>query len=176
MEQRAGEGRLVFSGKVLRVRVDPVTVASGLSSREVVERPPASAVLAEVDFDHIVMIKQFRWAVGETLWELPAGLVEPGEDFLRAAQRELAEETGYQARDWKSIASYYPSPGYSDERVEIFYARELVRGTPSPDLDEDLLVEIWDYGQVEKMMQAGAIRNGLTLVGLSWWLSASRSR
>ena len=171
MERANGTQEVVFRGHVLTVRVDPVIARSGPTTREVVERGSAVGIVAETADHHLVVVKQYRWAVSEFLWELPAGLVEPGEPPLLAAKRELQEETGYQAGYWRPLHQYFSSPGYSTEMISIFYAADLVGGASDLDADEELTVHHWSREEARAKIDGGLVKNGLLLVGLSWWLS-----
>lgn len=170
METRLGPGTTVFAGRVLSVRVDPVSIKGRSTSREVVQRAPAVGILAETADHRLVMIKQFRWAVGQWLWELPAGVVEPGEDPLSTAKRELAEETGYQAESWQLLFRYYPSPGYTDEVIYLYFASQLHQGKSHPDPDEEIAVELWDADRVQQYLKSSTTLNSIWLIGVQWWL------
>ena len=117
----------LLRARLVTVRSDKVrTPDNQLAERDVVLHPGAVAVLALDDADRILMIRQYRHPVGHLLWEIPAGLRDvAGEDPWVTAQRELAEETSYRAKDWRVLADYYSSPGYSTERLRIFLARGL---------------------------------------------------
>lgn len=171
MERGNGDSKTVFAGRVLTVRVDPVVAKSGPGTREVVVRPAATAVVAETDSGELVVIRQFRWAVGEPLFELPAGMIEPGEPALSAAQRELEEETGWRADEWTLVFDFFTSPGYSTERMVLYYARQLRPGTAHGDPDEEIAVHQWSRAKARRMLHEGQLRNGILLLGLSWWLS-----
>lgn len=162
---------MAFQGRVLTVRVDPVRAKAGLTTREVVVRPPAVAVVAETYQHQLVIVRQFRWAIQEVLVELPAGVVEPHEDLETAARRELEEETGYSALTMTPLFSYFTSPGYSTECVHLWYAASLTAGTPHGDPDEDIVVEHWSRADAWAMLQSGTMTNGILLVGLLWWVS-----
>lgn len=170
MEEQRGPSSVVFQGRVLTVRVDPVNAKGGVSTREVVERPRAAAVVAEREDGRLVIVRQFRWAVSSYLDELPAGLIDPGEDPLAAAQRELAEETGYRAQFWAPLFEYYASPGYSTERIALFSAGGLTAGARSLDPDEDISVTAWTRREAAEHLAAGRIENGILLIGVLWWL------
>ncbi|MCL5115811.1 MAG: NUDIX hydrolase [Firmicutes bacterium] len=173
MERSNGESQVAFRGRVLSVRVDPVVAKSGPTTREVVERPSAVAIVAETDAHEVVVIRQFRWAVGQFLYELPAGVVDPGEAPLAAAKRELAEETGYRAREWAPVYHYFVSPGYSTEVVHLYQARSLTPGEAHGDPDEDIQVELWTKSQAIEKIRQGFVQNGILLMGLQWWLKGA---
>lgn len=169
MERAQGPGQVTFNGRTFSVRVDPVLTRSGDSTREVVVRGPAIAILAETDRG-VVVIRQYRWAIQQWMWELPAGRQEAGEDRETAARRELEEETGWRASSLQWIDRFYPSPGYSTEWIDLFYTRDLVSGHPHPDPDEELELYIWGRSEVLTRLQRHEIQNGVTLFGLNWWL------
>ena len=115
------------SGRLVTVRTDKVrTPDNQIAERDVVLHPGAVAALALDDAQRVLLIRQYRHPVGRMLWEIPAGLRDvAGEDPWLTAQRELVEEAGYRARDWRVLADYYSSPGYSTERLRVFLARDL---------------------------------------------------
>ncbi|MCY0877693.1 MAG: NUDIX hydrolase [Firmicutes bacterium] len=170
MEERAGASQVVFRGRVLTVRVDPVHAKAGLTTREVVERGPAVAIVAETADHHLVVLRQFRWPVQAWLYELPAGMIDGGESPLAAAARELEEETGYRAQHWQPLYCYYASPGYSNELIYLFYATGLEPGPPHADPDEDLDVLCWSVEEVQAHLASGEVLNGILVIGLTWWL------
>ena len=122
-------------GSLLRMRTDTVRMPGGeTADREVVEHPGAVAVLALDDAGRVLMIRQYRHPVGRLLWEIPAGLRDmPGEPLLAAAERELLEETGYRAADWRVLVDFFTSPGFSTERLRIFLASGPDAGPGRPD-------------------------------------------
>jgi len=130
----------LLRSRMVTVRTDKVRFPGDqLAEREVVIHPGAVAVLTLDDADQILMIRQYRHPVGQLLWEIPAGLRDvPGEAPWATAQRELAEEAGYRARDWRVLADYYSSPGYSTERLRIFLARDP---EPIPAAERDFVPE-----------------------------------
>jgi ADP-ribose pyrophosphatase len=179
IKDAAGEWPVVSSaelhhGKLVTVRTDKVrTPDNQLAEREVVLHPGAVAVLALDDADRVLMIRQYRHPVGRLLWEIPAGLRDvDGEPLLTTAQRELMEEAGYRARDWRVLADYYSSPGFSTERLRIFLARglELVPAAERdfvPEAEEAHLLTAWlplEDG-VRKVL-AGELHNGVAALGI----------
>lgn len=171
MERENGPSQVAFVGRFLSVRVDPVIAKSGPGLREVVVRPPAVAVIAETGDGRLVVIRQFRWAVGELLYELPAGLMDGDETPQAAARRELAEETGYHADEWHSLADCFTSPGFSTERIYLYHARQLSLGVAHGDPDEEIAVEHWTRDRASHEISHGGVKNGVLLIGLLWWLS-----
>jgi ADP-ribose pyrophosphatase len=179
IKDAAGEWPVVSSaelhrGKLVTVRTDKVrTPDNQLAEREVVLHPGAVAVLALDDADRVLMIRQYRHPVGRLLWEIPAGLRDvDGEPLLTTAQRELMEEAGYRARDWRVLADYYSSPGFSTERLRIFLARglELVPAAERdfvPEAEEAHLLTAWlplEDG-VRKVL-AGELHNGVAALAI----------
>ena len=130
----------LLRSRIVTVRTDKVRMPDNqLAEREVVIHPGAVAVLALDDADRVLMIRQYRHPVGRLLWEIPAGLRDvDGEDPWTTAQRELVEEAGYRARDWRLLVDYFSSPGYSTERLRIFLARDL---EPVPESERDFVPE-----------------------------------
>jgi ADP-ribose pyrophosphatase len=127
----------------------------------------------------IVMERQYRHAANQFLWELPAGKLEPGEDALAGAQRELAEETGYSAKKWKPLVEYYASPGFLGESMRVFVAEGLVAGDAHPEEDEQIDFRLVKLSEVVKMIDKGAILDGKTLTAVllyKRWMAARRSK
>ncbi len=166
-EERIG-GKRVYEGRVVTLEVDRVRMANGHEAlREVVRHPGAAVVLALHDDDRIVMVRQFRYAVARTLLELPAGKLDPGEEPLEAARRELCEETGLAARSWRTLGSIVPAPGFADELLHCFFASGLQRvGEPDLDADEALEVVTLPMAELWDRVQRGEICDGKTLAGL----------
>jgi 8-oxo-dGDP phosphatase len=163
-----------YRGKIINVRSDTVQVPEGTTTeREVVEHPGAVGVVALDEAGRVLMIRQYRHAVGRLLWELPAGLRDvAGEPTAQTARRELLEETGYRARDWHVLADYFSSPGISTERLRIFLARGLEE-VPSADRDfvpeneeAHLLLDWVPLDDAVALVLAGEVHNGVAAVGL----------
>jgi ADP-ribose pyrophosphatase len=176
MEQRLGPEEWPYQGRTISVRVDPVQVNTVITTREVVVRVPAVAVLAETEDSRLVVIKQHRWAVRQTLFELPAGKMDHGEGAIQAAKRELLEETGYQAEKWQLVTTFYPSPGYTDEKVFLYHASGLSYSQSRLDADEEIETELWTLEDTEHFVQSTQGVNGIALIGLQWWLCRKLDR
>ncbi len=114
----------------------------------------------------IVIERQYRHAANQFLWELPAGKLDPGEDALAGAKRELAEETGYSAKKWKPLVEYYASPGFLGESMKVFLAEGLIAGEARPEEDEKIEFRLVRLSEVLKMIDKGAILDGKTLTSV----------
>lgn len=157
----------IYRGKILDVFVDQVVLPNGVvKKREVIRHPGAAAMVPVFDDGQIGLIKQFRHAVNDFLWEIPAGTLEARETPLECAQRELIEEIGYQANDFKKLAEILPAPGYTDECIHVFLATGL---TPAKqDLDDDEVLELHPtaFDRAIHMILEGKIRDAKSIVGL----------
>lgn len=165
--------RIVHRGPVFSVeRREYVVDGAGEGSlvRDVVRHPGAVAVVAIDAADRLVLIRNHRVAVASWLWELCAGKLEPGEPPAAAAGRELEEETGYRAADLAPVGEFYTSPGFADELMRVFVARDL---TPVPrrlERGERIEVEAVPLDRVLAMIDSGEIRDGKTIAGIFLWL------
>jgi len=118
----------------------------------------------------IVIERQYRHAAQQMMWELPAGKLDPGEDALAGAQRELEEETGYSARKWKPLIEYWASPGFLGESMKVFLAEELVAGAARPEEDERIEFRLVKLSELLKMIKKGGIVDGKTLTAVLFYL------
>ena len=137
--------------------------------RDAVMHPGAAAILPLVDADHVCLLRNPRFILGETLWEIPAGTLEPDEAPEVAAVRELAEETGYQAKRWRKLAAFFPSPGVLSERTHLFLAEDLTPGAMRPEDDETMEPQVVAWEQAMAWALDGTIRDAKTLVALLLW-------
>ncbi len=161
------ESKRVFRGRLLGLRVDTVELPNGKrSTREVVEHPGAVAIVAVTDDDEIVLVRQFRKATGEVLIEVPAGVPLAGEKGEDAARRELEEETGYHAGTLSHLWDGYTSPGYSDELIRYYLARDMNLIKPRPDEDEFVEVDLVDIEEAVELAENGGIKDNKTLIGV----------
>ncbi len=160
---------VVYEGPLFRIVHDKLIEPGGRASERDIVRHNGSAVILAIDSSKskknpwIVVERQYRHAAGQLLWELPAGSLEPGEDPLEGAKRELAEETGYRAKKWKQLVEYYASPGFLGESMKIFLAEGLVAGNANPEQDEQIEFRLVKLSDILKMIDKGAILDGKTL-------------
>lgn len=160
---------VVFHGPLFRICHDKLIEPGGYRSERDVIRHNGSVVILAIDKSGskkdpwIVIERQYRHAAQQFLWELPAGKLEPGEDPVEGAKRELAEETGYSAKKWKPFVEYYPSPGFLGESMKVFLAEGLIAGEARPEEDEKIDFRLVRLSDVLKMIDKGAIYDGKTL-------------
>jgi ADP-ribose pyrophosphatase len=141
--------------------------------RSVVRHRGSAVMLAADEKDRVLLVQQFRLPAGKKLWELPAGKVDEGEVVLETAKRELREETGYHAKNWTKLVSYFPSPGYVEEYMTIFLATDLTEGEPEPMDDERIEKRWFTRDEIDDMIRSGEMEDGKTLTGYLLW---SRSK
>jgi ADP-ribose pyrophosphatase len=163
---------VVYQGPLFRVLHDKLIEPDGTHNERDVIRHNGSVVILAIDNSKskkdpwIVIERQYRHAANQYLWELPAGKLEPGENALAGAQRELAEETGYSAKKWKPLVEYYASPGFLGESMKIFVAEGLLAGNAHPEADEHIEFRLVKLSEVLKMIEKGAILDGKTLTSV----------
>jgi ADP-ribose pyrophosphatase len=161
---------IVHRGRKIQVAVDvEAGPRGGTIQRDVVLHPGAVAILPLADDGRVCLLRNHRFIVGEVLWEVPAGTLEPGEPLETAAARELAEETGYTASSWRKLAEFYPSPGVLSEKTVLFVARSLTAGAMRPEEDEQLEPVLLSWSEALRMTLDGTIRDAKTLVALLLW-------
>ena len=161
------ERRTVFQGRLLTVHDDTVETADGnLAGREIVEHPGAVAIVATDAEGRVVLVRQWRHAVGRALWEIPAGTLTPGEEPEAAARRELAEETGYTAQIWERLAAGPVAPGYSGEVLHLFAARHLSPGETHTDPDEHVIAQLFTAADADRLIADDAV-DVKTIAGLA---------
>lgn len=163
------DGELVFDGKLLKVRKDRVRLPDGSeATREYFRHPGAVVIIALLDDGSVLLERQFRYPSDRVFVELPAGKIDPGEDPLFCAQRELREETGYRARDWQFVCTIHNAIAYSDEHLEIFFATGLTPGEQQ--LDKGEFLEVFSLLPDELMtwIRQGKITDVKTLIGAFW--------
>jgi ADP-ribose pyrophosphatase len=162
----------IYNGRIIDVYYDDVELSDGTKTiREVVAHEEGAAIVAVNDEQEIILVKQFRYPVGKDMVELPAGLIDEGETPLEAAKRELKEETGYVANEWIHLISTYSSPGWQDEKVHIFAARDLRHvSEQSLDGDEELTFYKEAFDDILEKVNSGEITDAKTIIGvLMYW-------
>jgi len=163
----------VYDGKVVQLKVDRVVEPGKITAtREVVHHPGSVVVLPRFEDDGVLLVRQFRYAAGRSLWELVAGGMEQGESARRAALRELLEETGYRARLISPVFEFYSSPGFLTERMHLVEARDLTFAKAEPEADEHIEVKKFRKAELRKMVEAKKILDAKTLIGLLWLLKS----
>jgi ADP-ribose pyrophosphatase len=167
----------VLKNKLFTVVEEVAHDNSGFEIKRSIVRHPGSAVMMAVDEkERILLVKQFRLPAEKDLWELPAGRIDPGETPLQAAKRELREETGYQAKKWVKLVSYWASPGYVAEKMNVFLAQELTAGEQQPMEDERIVTNWFTRKQISDLIHAGKLEDGKTLVGYFMWLEHRKKK
>jgi ADP-ribose diphosphatase len=163
--------RQVYDCGLFRVTEDrAVDPKSGFEIKRSVVRHKGSAVMMAVDRKkRILLVRQYRLPAARYLWELPAGRLDPGETPIQAAKRELIEETGCRARKWTKLAAFWVSPGYVEERMTIYLARDLTEGEATPMDDERIETRWFTAREVAQMIRRGTIQDAKTMVGFMTW-------
>ncbi len=164
LTEKTLESRRAFDGKLLHLDVDTIALPNGRTAiREVVRHPGGVCVLPLHDDGTVTLVRQLRYPYQEIVAELPAGKLEPGEDPFDAIRRELSEETGCTAREWHEMGLFYPTPGYTDEVLHLYFARGLEPGLTHPDEDEFLESERVPLDQLLDWVMDGTLKDGKTI-------------
>jgi ADP-ribose pyrophosphatase len=185
---------VVYQGPLFRILHDKLVEPGGRhNERDVIRHNGSVVILAVLDSKKkgdskkrgaskskknpwIVMERQYRHAANQYLWELPAGKLEAGEEALAGAKRELAEETGYQAKKWRPLVEYYASPGFLGESMKVFLAEGLEAGAAHPEEDEHIELRLVKLSELLKMIEKGAILDGKTLTSVLLYDRTKRKR
>ncbi len=169
MSEQQLSSQTVFQGSLLHVKSDRVRLPNGHeSTREYILHPGAAMIIAMADDRTIVLERQYRYPLRRHFIELPAGKIDPGEDPLDTAKRELREECGYVAAEWRHLTTLHPSIGYANERIELYLARDLTQ--VGHQLDEDELLEVLHVPVAEALawIRDGRITEAKAVTGLLW--------
>jgi ADP-ribose pyrophosphatase len=159
--------RVIYKGRKVDLALQPVRLSDGsVADREVVVHRGAVALVPMVDRDHVCLVKNFRYTVGRTLLEIPAGTLDPGESPDSTAGRELAEETGYRAGSIKRVAEWLVSPGVMNERMYLYLCEELEPGPTDHQPDEKLETVILPWTEAIRLVLSGEIEDAKTRLGL----------
>jgi ADP-ribose pyrophosphatase len=169
--------KLVHVGRKIKVHVESRVASDGtVVNWDIVEHPGAVAILPLLGTDQVCLLRNQRPNVGATLWEIPAGTLEPGEAPELAAVRELAEETGYTARQWRKLGTYFPSPGVLTERMHLYVASKLTAGAMHLEKDEVIEPKILTWNEALQMALSGAIEDAKTMLALLLWQRLRRAK
>jgi ADP-ribose pyrophosphatase len=158
-----------LKNKLFTVSDDHAVDPSGFEIKRFIVHHRGSAVMMAVDGKRILLVRQYRLPAGRLLWEIPAGSIDPGEKPLQTAKRELKEETGYRAKKWKKLISFYPSPGFLTEKMTIYLATGLTAGEATPMGDERIETRWFKAKEVEAAIEAGEILDAKTMLGYFFW-------
>ena len=162
---------VVYQGSIFAVRRDEVIEPGGLrATREIVTHPGSVVVLPVLPDGRIVLVRQFRYASGQFLWELVAGRKEPGESPQHGAARELLEETGYRARRFRIFLDVFPTPGFLTERMHILLAEGLTPGRAQPEEDEVISSRAFSLAELERMIRRGRLRDAKSIAAILYYL------
>jgi ADP-ribose pyrophosphatase len=168
--------KITSSREVYRCRIFHVTEDHAVDAktkfeikRSVVRHGGSAVMMAVDDRKRILLVRQYRLPAARYLWELPAGTVDPGEKPLQTARRELIEETGYRARTWRKLASFFVSPGYVTERMTIYLATNLIAGKATPMDDESIEARWFTAPEAAKLIRTGTIDDAKTIIGFLAW-------
>jgi len=170
-EEKTLNNQSIYKGNITEYTVQEVELPNGnKATREIVRHGDAAGIIA-IEDGKLLCVKQYRKPIEQVSIEIPAGLVDDGEDNLKAAQRELEEETGYQAKDWSAVTSFYSSPGFTDEKLEIFRAADLfeVEDSLPADDDETLAVLKLTYEEAWEAYEDGVLSDSKTVFALFYW-------
>jgi ADP-ribose pyrophosphatase len=161
---------IIYKGPVFGVRRDEVLEPGGLRAiREVITHPGSVVVLPVLPDGRILLIRQYRHATRQYLWELVAGRIDSGESVRQAAARELIEETGYRAKRLRVFLDVFPTPGFVEERMYILLAEKLTAGEAQPEEDEKITAKAFGRGDLERMIRKNVLRDAKTIAGLLYY-------
>jgi len=166
---------MIYQGRVFGLRRDEVVEPSGVrATREVITHPGSVVVLPVLPDGRIVMIRQYRHATRQYLWELVAGRKEPEETPMEGAARELLEETGYRAKRFKVFLDVFPTPGFLEERMYLLLAEGLTAGEAQPEEDEKIEVRAYRLKELKQMIKSGRLRDAKSITGILYYLTFLR--
>lgn len=161
-------------GKAVGFQIDQVILPNKKKAmREFLDHPGAVAVLPLLPHNKIIMVQQYRYPVREKTWEIPAGKLSRGENPLSCVKRELQEETGYTAKKFKRLLSFWPTAAFANEIIHLYVAKNLTPGKPHLDEDEFVETRIWTLSQAYKAIRSGRIKDSKTIIALLYRRGAS---
>jgi len=158
-----------LKNRLFTVSEDRATEPGGFEIQRFIVHHRGSAVMMPVDGKHVLLVRQYRLPAERFLWELPAGSVDPGEKPLQTAKRELKEETGYRAKHWTKLISFFPSPGFLTEKMTIYLATGLTAGVATPMGDERIETRWFTAKEIEAAIDGGEILDAKTMLGYFFW-------
>jgi len=170
-EEKTTKTTPIYDGKIVKLQVDDVTLPNGnVAKREIIKHPGAVAVIAVTDEGKLVLVEQYRKALERSIVEIPAGKLEPGEEPIVTARRELEEETGYGAQSLTYLQAFATSPGFADEIIHLFVAKDLYTIENKADLDEDEFVELVEVSleEAKQMVADERIYDAKTAFAVLW--------
>lgn len=171
------ESKRIYEGDIVNFRVDTVRLDDGReTTRELVEHNGGVVIACQPSEDEVALIRQYRYSVDEDLLELPAGRIEPGEDPLHAAQRELTEETGYQAKIWRELVRMYTAPGFCNEMLYMYHASDVELVSKNLDYDEETEVLVLKIEDAWQLVLDGKVRDAKTVSGVGMLLAEKYKR
>jgi ADP-ribose pyrophosphatase len=160
----------IYSGKIVALHVDTIRQASGRTTiREVILHPGGVTAIPVLDDGRLLLIRQFRYPIGEFILELPAGKLDSGQPPLDTIARELEEETGYRAGILNHECTFYTTPGISNESIHLFIARDLTRSAQRLEEGEHITVEAYSLEECMRKIETGEISDGKTILGILWY-------
>ncbi|WP_027107648.1 NUDIX domain-containing protein [Lacticigenium naphthae] len=173
-EEKTLSSQTIYKGNITEYVLKEVELPDGKTSiREIVKHDQASAVIPFLNEDTVVFVKQFRKPIERSLYEIPAGLMDSGDkgEGLSTAKRELEEETGYKAKKWDFITSFYSSPGFTDEFLYIYEAKDLIRNNDVLKLDDNEFLEVFPltFREAWSYYEKGEIRDAKSVFALFYW-------
>jgi len=166
---------IIYKGPVFGVRRDEVLEPNGVRAiREVITHPGSVVVLPVLPDGRILLIRQYRYATRQYLWELVAGRIDAGESVRAAAARELIEETGYRAKNFRVFLDVFPSPGFLEERMYILLAEGLTPGEAQPEEDEKIISRAYKPSELREMIRRGQLCDAKSVAGILYYLTFLR--
>lgn len=163
------DSEMVYTGGFLKIKKDKVLLPDGkTSSREYILHPGAAVMIPVLKENRVVMVRQYRHAVGEIFWEFPAGKIDSGEKSIETAKRELKEETGYVAKDWRYLTTIHPVIGYANEKIDLFIAQDLTLEQAQLDHGEFLEVVEVAIDDLLGMVRRGEVTDVKTQIAVFW--------
>jgi ADP-ribose pyrophosphatase len=167
---RVLSSQIIYDGPIFGIRRDEVIEPSGVrTTREVITHPGSVVVLPVLADGRILMIRQYRHAAHQYLWELVAGRIDAGESPREAAARELIEETGYRAKSLRVFLYMFPTPGFLEEKMYILHAEGLTAGEARPEDDEKIISRAYNLKKLEEMIRSGKLRDAKSIAGILFY-------